>query len=91
MFRPFTWVIEGDIRSCFDSISHTEIIKGTTQKIDYPATTSLVKKFLSAEYTLDKGKKIPKNKQIVFKSVIGTPQGTVLNPLFCNIVLHELG
>lgn len=87
----FSWAIEGDIKGCFDNIPHIMIIKGINRKIDCPATTSLVKKLLSAGYILDKGKKnTPKNKQTIIKSSIGTPQGTVLSPLFCNIVLHEL-
>ena len=87
----FTWAIEGDIKGCFDNIPHSMIIKGINRKIDCPATTSLVKKLLSAGYVLDKNKKkVLKKKQIVIKSSIGTPQGLVLSPLFSNIVLHEL-
>ena len=53
----FDWVIEGDIKSCFDNIPHNIIIKGINRKIDCPATTNLVKKLLSAGYVLDNGKK----------------------------------
>jgi group II intron reverse transcriptase/maturase len=86
----FSWVIEGDIKGCFDNIPHSQIIKGINRRIDCPATTNLVKTLLSAGYVVDHKTKTPKKKLPVVKSVVGTPQGTVLSPLFCNIVLHEL-
>jgi group II intron reverse transcriptase/maturase len=86
----FSWVIEGDIKGCFDNIPHSQIIKGINRRIDCPATTNLVKTLLSAGYVVVHKTKTPKKKLPVVKSVVGTPQGTVLSPLFCNIVLHEL-
>jgi group II intron reverse transcriptase/maturase len=84
----FAWVIEGDIKSCFPSIKHTEIVKALRRRIDCPYTINLVKRLLSAGYVVDK--KSSKSKQTVIKNNVGIPQGVVVSPLFCNIVLHEL-
>ena len=35
----FFWVIERDIKACFDNISHAMILKGSRRKVDCPATT----------------------------------------------------
>ena len=82
----YTWVIEGDIKNCFSSIPHTEIIKGLRKKIDCPATIRLVRKLLSSGYVVVKGKK----HSGVIKSNVGIPQGIINSPLFSNVVLHEL-
>jgi group II intron reverse transcriptase/maturase len=86
----YTFCIEGDIKGCFDNISHAEITKGINREVDCPATLSLVKKILSAGYVLDGELKKYGKKAKIYKSKIGTPQGVVLSPLFSNIVLHEL-
>ena len=84
----FSWVIEGDIKNCFPSIKHTEIIKALRRRIDCPYTINFVKRLLSAGYVVDKKDK--KSKQTVIKSEVGIPQGVVVSPLFNNLVLHEL-
>jgi group II intron reverse transcriptase/maturase len=86
----YSWVIEGDIKGCFDNIPHNMIIKGISRRVDCPATLNLIKKILNAGYVLDSELKNRKSKAKVFRSDVGTPQGTVLSPLFSNIVLHEL-
>lgn len=86
----YSWVIEGDIKSCFDNIPHIMIIKGISRRVDCPATLNLIKKILNSGYVLNSELKIRKSKAKIFRSDVGTPQGTVLSPLFSNIVLHEL-
>ena len=86
----YSWVIEGDIKGCFDNISHTLIIKGIKRIVDCPATLNLIKKILNAGYVLDTELKNRKSKSKIFRSNVGTPQGIILSPLFSNIVLHEL-
>jgi group II intron reverse transcriptase/maturase len=89
----YSWVIEGDIKGCFDNIQHDMIIKGLKRKVDCVGTLTLVKRILKAGYVLDKDlKNIGKKKKNVkvYQTNIGTPQGIVLSPLFSNIVLHEL-
>ena len=87
----YSWVIEGDIKGCFDNIPHPMILKGLRRRVDCPATINLIKRILSAGYILSEDlKKIGRKKAKVHKSNIGIPQGVVLSPLFSNIVLHEL-
>lgn len=86
----YSWVLEGDIKGCFDNIPHYIIIKGISRRVDCPATLNLIKKILNAGYVLDSELKNQKSKAKVYRSEVGTPQGIVLSPLFCNIVLHEL-
>jgi len=87
----YSWVIEGDIKGCFDNIPHDMIMKGLKRKVDCVSTLTLVKRILNAGYILSEDlKKVGKKNAKVFRTNLGTPQGIVLSPLFSNIVLHEL-
>lgn len=87
----YSWVIEGDIKSCFDNIQHDMILKGLKRKVDCVSTLTLVKRILNAGYVLDEDlKRIGKKNAKVYRTNEGTPQEIVLSPLFSNIVLHEL-
>jgi len=72
------WAIEGDIRKCFDRFNYKRII-------------SLIrKKYVSHQVFIDLFYKALKIKIVSVNSKIGTFQGSVLSPIFCNIYLHEL-
>ena len=87
----YSWVIEGDIKGCFDNIPHDMIMKGLKRKVDCNSTLTLVKRILDAGYILNEDlKKVGKKNAKVFRSNLGTPQGIVLSAIFSNIVLHEL-
>jgi retron-type reverse transcriptase len=86
----YMWVIEGDIKSCFENIPHKIILKGLRRKVDCPATLILVKKILNAGYVLSSELKKRGPKAKIYRSNVGIPLNIVLSPLFCNIVLHEL-
>ena len=86
----YSWVIEGDIKGCFDNIQYDMIMKGLKRKVDCVSTLTLVKRILNAGYVLDEDLKNGKKKAKIFQTNKGTPQGIVLSPLFSNIVLHEL-
>lgn len=83
LIQPATkyyWVIEGDIKSCFDSIDHKILLKLIREKIADRKLTDLIYKFLKAGYQ-EKGATYKPNK--------GTPQGGIISPLLANIYLHE--
>jgi group II intron reverse transcriptase/maturase len=80
--RNYTWVIQGDISKCFDTIPHEIIMKRIEKKIGDPAILELLKKYLKAGSKTKTGKIISSN--------IGTPQGGILSPILANIVLNEL-
>ena len=77
----YLWVIEGDIKGCFDNINHKILLKLIRKRISDRKTTGLIRKFLNAGYS-ENGS--------IYKPEIGTPQGGVLSPLLANIYLHEL-
>ena len=87
----YSWVIEGNIKDCFDNIPHNMIIKRLKRKVDCVSTLTIVKRILSAGYVQDEDlKKVGKKNAKVYRTNLGTPQGIVLSSLFSNIVLHEL-
>lgn len=76
------WIIEGDIKSCFDDIDHTILIQIMRKKIQDERFLNLVRKLLNAG--------IMDEFRMVHDSLAGTPQGGIVSPLLANIYLHEL-
>jgi RNA-directed DNA polymerase len=64
------WIVEGDIKACFDEIGHDWILK------NIPMNKNVLKEFLKAGYIED-FKLIPTEK--------GTPQGGTISPIIANI------
>nr|QUS63590.1 rt-like putative protein [Haslea silbo] len=76
------WAIEGDISKCFDRFNHKRLV-------------SLIrKKYVSQQIFIDLLYKALKSRIISINSSfinkLGTPQGSVVSPILCNIYLHEL-
>ena len=71
------WILEGDFKSCFDTLSHDFILK---QIRDFPHY-NLVKRFLKAGYV---------DNNVFHANTEGTPQGGLLSPLLANIALHGM-
>ena len=69
------WVLEGDIKSCFDQISHAWLLQ------HIPMDREVLRKWLRAGY-LEKGRLYP--------TEAGTPQGGIASPLLANITLDRL-
>ena len=79
-YRP-RYIIEGDIKGCFDNISHEHIVN-TLKSWKVPSfATRLLKAFLKA--------KVFHNGEI-FDNETGTPQGGIISPLLANIALTSL-
>jgi group II intron reverse transcriptase/maturase len=77
-----TWLIEGDIQSCFDEIDHHILVSLIRKKIKDERFITLIWKFLKAGYQDLDGKRKD--------SFAGTPQGGIISPILANIYLHEL-
>ena len=77
------WIIQGDIKKCFDEIPHEIIIKLVGRVIKCPRTLNLLTNHLRAGYVDPESKEKVRPKE-------GVPQGSVVSPVLCNIVLHEL-
>ncbi len=80
-WRGMKWVIEGDIKGCFDNIPHNVILEILGRRIKDNQILSLIKHMLKAGY-MNEGK--------IHASYSGTPQGSIVSPLLANIVLNEL-
>lgn len=75
---PYQWVVEGDIKGCFDNIDHHGLMNRVRRRIGDPKVNRLVVAFLKAG-VLSEG--------IFLRSDAGTPQGGILSPLLANIAL----
>lgn len=80
-FKGVTWVIEGDISKCFDSIDHHKLMNIIEEKITDRRFTKLIWKSLRAGYFEFNEYK---------HTVAGTPQGSIISPTLCNIFMHQL-
>jgi RNA-directed DNA polymerase len=70
-----TWVLEADIKSCFDKISHEWL------RNHIPMDKEILSKWLSAGY-VDEG--------ILHQTEEGTPQGGIISPTLLNLTLSGL-
>lgn len=75
------WFIEGDIKGCFDNISHEVLIRCIQKKIKDARLMKLIHKFLKAGYLED---------FVYHNTYSGCPQGGIISPILANIYLHEL-
>ena len=75
---PYQWVIEGDIKGCFDNIDHHRLMERVRARVTDGKLTRLIGQFLRAGVLSD-GFLLPTNK--------GTPQGGVISPLLANVAL----
>jgi len=73
--RSATWVLEGDIRACFDEISHDWLLA------NIPLETGILRKWLKAGYV---------EKEVFHPTEEGTPQGGVISPVLANMALDGL-
>jgi RNA-directed DNA polymerase len=80
--RCYEWVVEGDIKACFDEISHTALIGRVRERVGDKRVLALVKAFLKAGiFTEDRH---------LEETTAGTPQGSILSPLLSNVALSVL-
>jgi RNA-directed DNA polymerase len=77
--RYIWWILDADIRSFFDSISHEWLLRFVEHRIGDRRIIRLIQKWLKAG-VLEKG--------TWSETKEGTPQGAVISPLLANIYLH---
>ena len=75
------WFIEGDIKSCFDSIQAEILLKILQKDIQDNRFIRLIKNLLQTGY-LENGRHTP--------MMSGTPQGSILSPILSNLYLNKL-
>ena len=69
------WVLEGDIKGCFDNISHDWLIANV------PMDRTILRKWLKAGYM---------ESNILRPTEAGTPQGGIISPVLANLALDGL-
>ena len=81
LFTGAKWIIEGDIKACFDSFDHHITIQLLRKRIRDEAFISLMWKFLRAGYM---------EQWTYHETYSGSPQGSGVSPILANIYLNEL-
>jgi group II intron reverse transcriptase/maturase len=74
------WVIDMDLSKCFDTLDHELIIQSVRKKVSDGSILNLIRMFLEGG-VMKHGEFEP--------SIVGSPQGGVISPLFANIYLNE--
>src|SRR5712691_10164091 len=69
------WILEGDIKGCFDAISHAWLLT------HIPMEKAMLKKWLKAGYI---------DRQVLYPTKEGTPQGGICSPVLANMTLDGL-
>jgi len=70
-----TWILEGDIKGCFDNINHQWLLQ------NIPMDKKILQQWLKAGFV--------ENKQL-FPTTQGTPQGGIISPTLANMTLDGL-
>jgi RNA-directed DNA polymerase len=79
MRKKVNWILDADIRSFFDNLSHEWMVKFIEHRVADRRILRLIRKWLRAGVS-EKGE--------WSKTEVGTPQGSVASPLLANIYLH---
>lgn len=77
----FTWVVDADLQSYFDTIPHDALLARVRQHVSDGRILSLIEAYLKQDILHGMKRWTP---------VSGTPQGAVISPLLANLYLHDL-
>jgi RNA-directed DNA polymerase len=80
--RTYEWVVEGDIKACFDEISHSALLDRVRKRVGDKRVLALIKAFLKSG--------ILGQDRVLRSNTTGTPQGSILSPLLSNVALTVL-
>jgi RNA-directed DNA polymerase len=69
------WILEGDIKACFDKISHEWLLANVWMD------KTILRKWLKSGYM---------EKNVFFDTTNGTPQGGIISPVLANLTLDGL-
>jgi len=75
------WVVEADIKGCFDPLSHAPLRRFLAHRIAAPGFLRIVRRFLKAGLMEDGA---------LTASEAGAPQGGLVSPVLSNIYRHDV-
>jgi group II intron reverse transcriptase/maturase len=81
MQYPFRWIIDADIKSCFDSFDHKKLVEIIKKRVNDGSIIRLVYQWMKAGVV---------DGEQMFKPESGVPQGNIISPLLSNVYLHEV-
>src|SRR5438477_7643788 len=73
------WILDADVRSFFDSVSHDWLVRLVEHRVGDPRVIRLLRKWLKAGVMEDGA---------ITPTEAGTPQGAVASPMLANVYLH---
>ena len=76
----FDWVVEFDIKSAFDQIDHSLLMKAVSSHIREGWILLYIERWLTAPFETTDGERLPRER--------GTPQGGVVSPIMMNLFMH---
>ena len=79
--QEYTWVVDADLKSYFDTIPHEQLLARVGEKISDSRVLTLVESYLNQDIMETTRNWAPET---------GTPQGAVISPLLSNIYLDPL-
>ena len=77
--KRVNWILDADIRSFFDRMSHEWTVKFVEHRVADTRIVRLIQKWLKAGVSEDGEWS---------ETTVGTPQGAVISPLLANVYLH---
>ena len=77
--KKVNWVLDLDVKSFFDKVSHEWLVRFVEHRIGDPRIVRLIQKWLKAG-AMEDGR--------WFETEEGTPQGAVISPMLANLYLH---
>jgi RNA-directed DNA polymerase len=81
LHQGYAWVVDADVQSYFDSISHDLLLDDIEEDIADGRVLALVRAYLE-QGVMEEGR--------TWEPEEGTPQGAVISPLLANIYLHPV-
>ena len=79
--RGYTWVVDADLKSYFDTIPHDSLVKRIEEKVSDGAVIALLIGYLKQDVMEAMKRWTPEG---------GTPQGAIVSPMLSNIYLDPL-
>lgn len=78
---PYPWIIEGDIKGCFDNINHHHLMDRIRLRVTDRRVTRLIGQFLKVGVMAE---------DQFLRTDAGTPQGGIISPLLANVALSAI-